>query len=563
MPAVDTAVSTATGIAHSSPRWYRRPELWLVAATILCLVPFANKAVHVDDYLFLRAAEQILTEPTDPFGSTVHWYDHPMPLAEVNQNPPGASYLLALVGRLFGWHEIALHLAFLVPALAAVLGAHRLAQRFCPQPALAAVLLLITPVFWVSATTLMSDIPMLALWLWAIEFWLRGLDRDRHRWFALAAALIALAALTKYFAAALLPLLLTYTIARHRRFALPLLWLLLPAAVLVAYDRYTAALYGHGLLTGASRYVRVTDRPGELWQRVIILVAFTGGCLLPVLFLAPRLLSRRWLGAAGAVGLAVLVALSFAAALGDYSLAAGSPLRRWVIAQAALLTGGGVLVLALIASDLRTQRTPEGWLLALWAGGTLFFSGVVNWSINGRSLLPLAPVVAILVVRALAVRSAAPRSLLRLWPLVPAAAIAAAVAWSDAVFASDSRTAARLFHKKLAGQNTTLWFQGHWGFQYYMEAGGARPLDKRAPQTRPGDYLVTPENNTNLSRIPLQIFEPAGTISIERPFGFVTSNRDAGGGFYADTIGPLPFALSPAREERYVLSRMRSPFTWP
>ena len=32
------------------------------------------------------------------------------------QNPPLASYYLALVGQVFGWSEIALHAGFLVPA---------------------------------------------------------------------------------------------------------------------------------------------------------------------------------------------------------------------------------------------------------------------------------------------------------------------------------------------------------------------------------------------------------------------------------------------------------------
>ncbi len=563
MDATATASPQPAAPAPTTPRWHRRPALWLALATLLCLAPFAHKAVHIDDYLFLRAARQILLTPADPFGTTVHWYDSPMPLAAVTQNPPGASYLLASAGALFGWSETALHLVFFATAVCAVLGVHRLAQRFCPQPALAALLALITPVFWVSATTLMSDIPMLALWLWSLEFWLRGLDRRRHRWFALAATLIALAGLTKYFAAALLPLLLVYTFVRERRPSLPLLWLLLPATALVAYDRHTAALYGHGLLSGATDYVRLTARPGALWQRSVILFAFLGGCLLPVLFLAPRLLPRRVLATAGGVALAILAALTFATNLGDYSLAADAPSRWWVIGQAALLAAGGALVLGLVVSDLRADRTADGLLLSLWAGGTVVFAGVVNWSINGRSLLPLAPVVAILVVRALARRSAEPLAWRRLWPLIPAVAIAAAVVRADAVFAADSRTTARLFHEQLAGRPATLWFQGHWGFQYYMEAGGARPLDKRNPQARPGDYLVTPENNTNLSRVPLEVFEPAGTIAIERPFGFVTSNRDAGAGFYADTIGPLPFALSPAREERFVLSRMRPPYFWP
>ncbi len=51
----------------------------------------------------------------------------------VTENPPLASYYLALAAGIFGWSEIALHFAFLLPALAVILGTHRLARHFC-QP---------------------------------------------------------------------------------------------------------------------------------------------------------------------------------------------------------------------------------------------------------------------------------------------------------------------------------------------------------------------------------------------------------------------------------------------
>jgi hypothetical protein len=35
------------------------PRAWLVLLACACLAPFAGKAFHIDDTLFLRAAEQI------------------------------------------------------------------------------------------------------------------------------------------------------------------------------------------------------------------------------------------------------------------------------------------------------------------------------------------------------------------------------------------------------------------------------------------------------------------------------------------------------------------------
>ncbi len=49
---------------------------------------------------------------------------------------------------------------------------------------------------------------MLALWIWAAIFWIEGIDSDRPVFLAASVILIAASALTKYFGAALVPLLL-------------------------------------------------------------------------------------------------------------------------------------------------------------------------------------------------------------------------------------------------------------------------------------------------------------------------------------------------------------------
>ena len=94
----------------------------------------------------------------------------------VTENPPLASYYLALAAGILGWSEMALHFAFLLPAVAAILGTYRLARRFCQSPMLAAVATLFTPVFLVSSTTVMCDVMMLAFWVWAAVLWLEGME---------------------------------------------------------------------------------------------------------------------------------------------------------------------------------------------------------------------------------------------------------------------------------------------------------------------------------------------------------------------------------------------------
>src|SRR5204863_9880949 len=124
----------------------------------------------IDDPLFIWMAEQISRHPSDPYGFQVNWMGAPEPMWSAMQNPPLCSVYIAVVGALFGWNELALHSAFLLWPVAAVIVTYRIARRFCSQPALAALLTLFTPVFLVSATNVMCDVMLLALYVWAVEF---------------------------------------------------------------------------------------------------------------------------------------------------------------------------------------------------------------------------------------------------------------------------------------------------------------------------------------------------------------------------------------------------------
>ena len=63
----------------------------------------------------------------------------------------------------------------------------------------------------------MTDLPMTALWVWAVVLWLSGLNEEHPTANAASGSLIGLAALTKYFAISLVPLLLVYTLLSGRK----------------------------------------------------------------------------------------------------------------------------------------------------------------------------------------------------------------------------------------------------------------------------------------------------------------------------------------------------------
>jgi 4-amino-4-deoxy-L-arabinose transferase-like glycosyltransferase len=181
-----------------------RALLALIAAA--ALAPFLNKGFNADDPLFLWMAQQIAKHPLDPYGFDVNWSSFTQPMSLVMQNPPLCSYYIAAVASVFGWSELALHSAFFFWAVLSVLGTFALARRFSREPFIVALVTIFTPVFLVSATSVMCDVMMLALWLWALEFWFAGLGRQQSWRLFVSAGLISAATLTKYFGISLVPL---------------------------------------------------------------------------------------------------------------------------------------------------------------------------------------------------------------------------------------------------------------------------------------------------------------------------------------------------------------------
>jgi hypothetical protein len=528
-----------------------------VLVCVLCLLPFVGKAFAIDDPLFLWAARHIHQHPTDPYGFDVNWYVASQPMSEVTKNPPLACYYLALAGALFGWSEVALHLAFLLPAAGVAWGTYRVAERLTCRPLLATLAAILTPVFLVSSTTVMCDTMMLCFWVWAIVCWQRGLERPA--WLAVAGVLIALSALTKYFGVSLIPLLLAYTLAARKPFRPNLLAMLIPVVVLIAYQVLTQRMYGRGLLTDAAGFsVGARSSFGEVLWAPLIGLAFTGGCVASVLFFLPLLWPWRTLLAGIALASLLLTPALILGRLGPHPVRGEQGWDWLFLLQAWVLVLGGLWVVALIAADLRQKRDADAWLLFLWAAGTLAFGVAVNWVINARSLLALAPAAGILLARRLdrLYGSAPAWSWREAWPLVPAAALALVVTAADGRQANADRDGARAAGAACAGQSGTVWFQGHWGFQLYMQEQGARPTEAGPSRFQPGDFIVLPGNNYGVFFDP---FHPESdptreVLWIEQPLfpGLITMDRDHGAaGFYSHIHGPLPFVFGPVAPVRY------------
>ena len=544
------------------------PRIVIGLLLVVCLGPFINKAIHVDDVLFVWAGEWIQHHPTDFFGSEVNIWDSTIPMWKANCNPPLMSYSLAGVGTLFGWNEMVLHLAGLAVAFAAALGIYSLARRWCERPLMATLIGMITPVFLVSSTTLMCDVLMLAFWVWAVVIWERALgDAGRGWWFVVAGVLAGLAVLTKYSAVTLLPVLPLLSLLRARKIGVWwLVGLAVPLMMVGGYEWLTARLYGRGLLFAAAQFAQ-THRvgfPGGWEAKGIIGLAFAGGSLLPLVFFAPWLWRRQTLLVMGVIIFgALLVVFRLCGNLGlilpwqNIKL-----LDHWDFQlQVILLTAGGLLLMLLVATEAWERRDIITMVLVFWILSGLFFAVVLNWTISARSYLPIVPAVVILLVRRMGRQQPFNGNVWLLGSFILAAVIALNVAVGDYRLANSRRTAAEQIVARYKPADHQLWFEGGYGTtQYYLEKLGGQRVDIERSMLVPGDVIVMSWLNDSVFTLPAGSVGWDGYLEPQPRWWMNTVGNEehSAAGFYGADSGPVPFAIGGLPSQLYYVVKVFS-----
>lgn len=215
-------------------------------------------------------------------------------------------------------------------------------------------------------------------------------------------------------------------------------------------------------------------------------------------------------------------------------------------------TVGGVIIVALALAEPGRQRDATAWLLCLWVLGVLAFAPLFYWMINVRTLLPMAPAVALLVARRLELgRAAIPGG--AWWALGASAVLSMLVAQADYHQAGNARIAAAAICARHASSGKVS-FKGHLGFQYYMQAGGARPLDNDHRQEA-GDWVAEQQFNAGEIRLAPEQLTLQEELTLPAFPGVATMQPVVGGGFYSQWWGPLPFAFGAVPPESFFVYR--------
>lgn len=565
-------------IQHREPSRTRRHLGWVGALVALTTLPFAAKAVHIDDVYFIEVAGNVLRDPLRPFAGAVALEDIdyrvfaqagrcPTTFASMS-HPPLIAYVMALVARLDGgFQELPLHLAFDLFALVAALAMYDLARRFTQPPLVATLLLVSSPVFVLSAQSLMTDMPALALSLAALALFIRGTDGSLGRTILLSGVLAGLAILTRYSALLVLPLFFAYALGRGR---VGKAWpaLLGACGVLGLWAAQNLAVHGELHIVASARHYRLFFAGGGLnWTGLLSKTLGDLSGLGGTSFVAAALLLatfRRRRVVIFALSLSTAAMVFVARPAGIERLDLYSVLE--VMAVACSFAAGALLVVeALWSSPGATPSVGaaerDGAFLGAWLllalGGALLLLPFGT----ARYMLPVLPPLWILLVRRFfdpdhgrpRIRVAAGLA------IAQGLALGLVLGTVDEEYAGRYRNLAVRIRETYPERN--LWFVGEWGFRHYMSQAGARYLKSTDDTPQPGDVVVRPfiAGMHEMSPSLLARTTLVGRVPLRSRWPIRIMNFEAKAGYYSTHWGYLPWALSSAPLETIDVFEVRSP----
>lgn len=547
------------------PIW---PAVAAFALPILLLAPFAGKAYNIDEPVFIWVAQQIREHPLDFFGFIVDEGYKKTPMFHYNHNPPGVSYYLAAVSLLFGWGEVPMHLATDLAAGLTGLGVYMLARRLCARPLLAAMLVILSPAFLISATSVMTDVSMVMFYVWGVYAWLRGLDTGRRAWLLAGALAVSASAVCKYFGITAVPLLFAYTLLRARSFDGRIGYLLIPLSMLAALQAWTWRLYGSANIFDAAG-VALQDQfrieEGAFFRPLAVLI-FAGGAYAPLVLFLPRVFKWPWL-----VVVAILCALFAWPLIEGYSamqlmMGKPTPFPPRVLAHAATMLFAGGLIAAVPFKVLYMQRGAETALLTLWFAGTVVFAAFINHFVDVRVLLTALPPAVLLLMRALPAPAAEKGHLRDWWPMPIAAVFSLWLAAADYSIAGNARTSVQRALTRMQAEQVPMYFYGMWGFHHYFQELGVPPLDVvrnekglGALKLRKGELLAASSEIHERLRTAPPGFELVEVYTFPNRWHAATFHPVEEAGFYSHLSGILPYQIGRLQPEEYGLYRWVGP----
>ncbi len=558
------------------------PNILIIILFVLLLtLPFANKAVHIDDTVFLYISSQVTKEPLKPYSFNLEWSTL-SGLATHITDPPLVSYYAAMIMALFGNSKLVLHISYVIFPLLAGISMYYLSKKFTQKPLYPALFLITSTSFVVMSHSFMLDVPFLAIFLASLVFYMYGVDSKNNYLILMGAIFCGLAFLTKYSGLILLPILAIYSFLKKNPKSL--LYLSIPVTIILAWNLYTFKLYGipHTLqifyyMLGSQSYFL----PKSVLVRLITNFTYIGGAsIFPLMLIYPFFLDKNnrlysfiilaFALVSSAILYFVSADFSYRYTIPQLALFAFFPFsffffifviaRHYVYAPAVLLKTSGVNGLNKLLHAVKTKYSNDIFLLLWFMIGFLFNSTIAGGAARYSTILiPPLMIMYFEVIKRRKLLSAK-----KIYNFVVLASVlnlvsAYAVSYADFELAGTYRDFAEyLSNSEVGGVKDKVWFVGYLGFQYYMEQKGYTALGLNDNSPKKGDFIIkarmpSPRAFSPLLRERIILVE---TKSYGSNFPLRIHNAKARAGFYTYGGGFLPYSFSNANLEDFEIYKV-------
>lgn len=509
----------------------------LLLLAILSLSPFANKAVHIDDLLFIDMgnmfshANNYYGESYTVYGET---YDS---LLRASHSPLVVPLSIFLVKKTFPTGgETALHLFFLSFAVGSLIFTYLLCLRFNAPPFLISAGLLFSPPFLILSQSLMTDVATYCFVTGSMVFFIRAVDRADKRALAFAIILFSLAIGCGFQSLIFHAMFLAYVVLNQPGRIAYVFAMGLSVLPYFIWYGYHISLHRE-LATDLSYYSSLLDAMGQRMKIPYYISQLSTAFLAPVGFIF-AVWQRKHMKTAlvSLVLTGVLFPKLFSPVLGDYTLAKKLVFCGGVFFSFlgfAMILQNAYLIVVGDQADKQEKSDTIFLLLNLIIFIPICF--VFTPFATTRYLLPIIGVVYILIFRHTAT--------IRPWIATAAIVVCAAMSMWTAKADYDLAEIYRKFATESAQvfpEKERVWFIGEWGFRYYMSQAGYRYLSKDS-DIKAGDMIIDP---TIVARMSLgQVHRPLQLKKVIAYPGNLLKTLHFGthAGFWSQGWGLMPF----------------------
>ncbi|MBD3322293.1 MAG: hypothetical protein GF350_14430 [Chitinivibrionales bacterium] len=533
---------TRTGKSNLAHKWKQIALLFVFSSCMY--FPFIHQAFHIDADILLYASQQILKDPLNPpsgeYGERMLFHTT-MPASSAwyrCAHPPLLPLLLAPLTRIAQNREWMFHSVLFISYILAVIGGWFFLGLFftAREQLLGALLWAVCPAVVVNSHTVMWDITITAMILWALALFIAGVRRSSRKMIFLAGLITGIGAITKsnvfpvYLAAGT-------SLIIMKRWRDLMLWSLPAVFFPLLWIFHTMNLYGkiQYLSTGI-----MSTCLGDYRYRFERMAGYMGGAIcLPVFWFWLAVRNRNTISLVViSTGCFIWSALLF--------LIVRHPI--WIAFAYWIFSSAGCWVLfKLIQIGVPRSRCYEQTTIRIFVGSyatlLLFFP-----TASIRYMLPLLFTALLLFVYEVSKREYREQKVFWSAVLLFTLPLSILLSIGDYLFCEADKRLPEDLIKRGYGPSET-WYYGRLSFAYYLHQAGFRFLGVDQPGPFKGDYIIhetVPGDCNFRERLP-QEFKTVPVDSLEY-FNYPVRTKGYFAGFYGS--GRLPYTLKFNRPQR-------------